>query len=133
MPNTVLMKLNRNYTLRSTLGHMLTFKKNEPMPIPLSLVRACAEIGAERVDGVDPFEEKEASRPAMPIDPSHRLGDISSALIDIVERNDNADFTASGIPKTSAVSVAVGYKVDRNEVMKAWQIRSEEIAEANVA
>ena len=51
----VVMVLNRDFSLASTLGHVLTFKKDEPMPVPPIMVRACAEIGATRVDCVDPF------------------------------------------------------------------------------
>ena len=124
----VMIKLNRNFTLRSTLGHMLTFKKNVPMPIPTVMIRACAEIGAERVDGKDAFEEKESDKEPQPIDPGDRLADVGSAIIDIVEKNDSRDFTAANMPKVGVVSAAVGYKVDRTEVSKAWQIRNEELA-----
>jgi hypothetical protein len=127
----VLMRLNRNYTLRSTLGHMLTFKKDVPMPIPPIMIRACAEIGAERVDGKDAFEVKEVVKVVQPVDPGSRLDDVRAGLDKIAERNDSREFTAAGMPKVAVVSEVVGYKVDRTEVTKAWQDRAEELAENN--
>lgn len=127
---TVMMKLNRNYTLRSTLGHMLTFKKDVPMPIPQIMVYACAQIGAERVDGKEVFVEPEAPK-SNPVDPGQRLNEVLAAFDGIVEKNDSRDFTASGIPKVSVMSKAVGYAIDRTEVMKAWEQRLEALAEAN--
>ena len=124
----VVMALNRNYTLASTLGHVLTFEKDKPMPIPPIMVRACAEIGAVRVDGVDAFEIVEEPKDAQPVDPGVRLEQVRAAIDVICERNGRNDFTASNTPKVKAVSEEVGYKVDRNEVSKAWAQRNEELA-----
>lgn len=124
----VVMVLNRNYTLSSTLGHVLTFKKDQPMPIPPIMVRACAEIGATRVDGVDPFEIVEDAKDAQPVDPGVRLEQIRKAIDVICERNARDDFTAANTPKVVSVSEEVGYKVDRTEVHKAWQERNEDLA-----
>lgn len=123
---TVTMKLNRDKTVRSTLGHMITFEKDKPIPVPQVMVRACAEIGAERVDGEDAFKEEEQKKPSQPIDPGERLEDIGAAIEEIVERNDSSDFTAAGIPNVKIVSNTVGYKVDRTEVLAAWKARIEE-------
>lgn len=121
-----LMKLNRNKTVASTLGHMITFVKDEPTPVPDIMIRACAEIGAVRVDGEDAFVEEEQKAPPVPVDPGQRLQEIGAALEKIVQRNDIDDFTAAGIPNVRAVGVEVGYKVDRTEVVAAWKARSEE-------
>jgi hypothetical protein len=126
----VTMVLNRDFTLASTLGHVITFKKDEPMPIPPIMVRACAEIGATRVDGVDPFDIVEDKKDTQPVDPGVRLEQIRTAIEAICERNGRNDFTASNTPKVPVVSKEVGYKVDRNEVSKVWQLRNEELAAA---
>ena len=122
----ILMKLNRNKTVASTLGHIITFVKGVPTPVPEIMVRSCAEIGAERVDGADAFAEEEKKVPANPVDPGQRLSEIGAALETIIERNDIDDFTAAGIPNVRAVGAEVGYKVDRTEVLSAWKARSEE-------
>jgi hypothetical protein len=124
----IAMVLNRNFCLSSTLGHVITFKKDEPTSIPPIMIRACAEIGATRVDGVDPFEIVEDAKSAQPVDPGIRLEQVRTAIDVVCGRNAREDFTAANTPKVSAVSVEVGYKVDRTEVSKAWQIRNEELA-----
>lgn len=127
----VKMTLDRNFTVRSTLGHMITFKKDEPLTIPAVMVRTCAEVGARRVDGVDAMAaEIVEAKSAQPIDPGHRLEDVRAAIERIVERNDVDEFTAGGTPKTAAITSEAGYKIDRTEVITAWKQRNEELAEA---
>jgi hypothetical protein len=131
MSEPVQMVLDRNFTVRSTLGHMITFTKNVPISIPTVMVRSCAEIGAKRVDGADAMPaEIEEAKLAQPIDPGHRLEDVRAAIEQIIERNDIDEFTAGGTPKTAAVTSEVGYKIDRTEVIRAWKQRNEELAEA---
>jgi hypothetical protein len=125
------MTLDRNFTVRSTLGHMITFKKGVPLTIPAVMVRTCAEVGAKRVDGADAVAaEIEEAKPTQPIDPGHRLEDVRAAIEQIVERNDIDEFTAGGTPKVPAVTSEAGYKIDRTEVIRAWKQRNEELAEA---
>jgi hypothetical protein len=57
--------------------------------------------------------------------------EVLAAFDAIVERNDFKEFTASGIPKVAVVADAVGYAIDRTEVMRAWEQRLETLAEAN--
>jgi hypothetical protein len=124
----IAMVLNRDFCLSSTLGHVITFEKDKPMSIPPIMVRACAEIGATRVDGVDSFEIVEDAKATQPVDPGIRLEQVRTAIDTVCERNTRGDFTASNTPKVAVISAEVGYKVDRTEVSKAWQIRNEELA-----
>jgi hypothetical protein len=123
---TVLMKLNRNKTVASTLGHMITFTKDVPMEIPLVMVRSCAEIGAERVDGKDAIVEEVEEKVNQPIDPGVRLDAVGVAIQAIVDRNDSQEFTAAGMPQVKVVSTEVGYRVDKTEVTAAWKARAED-------
>ena len=119
---TVEMVMDRNFTVRSTLGHMISFKKGAPMPVPEIMVRSCGEHGARRTDEVDVFAPPpEAPRQKQAVDPGERLVDVRAAVERIVERNDVDDFTAGNSPKTTAVSKEVGYKIDFMEVKKVWQ------------
>lgn len=130
MGATVKMVLDRNHTVRSTLGHMITFKKDEPVSVPSLMVRSCAEIGAKRVDKKDALKpEAEQQKPTQPIDPGQRLEEVRAAIGAIVERNDVDDFTAGGTPKVKAVTKQAGYKIDQTEVNRAWKQRNEELAE----
>jgi len=126
----VMMVLNRTYTLTSTLGHMLSFKKDVPMSVPSSMIRACGEIGAIRVDGepaVGVPEEIEGKL-TQPVDPGHRAIDIAAAIETLVTRNEREDFTAAGMPNIKSVSKEVDYRVDRSEVVKVWRQRAEDLA-----
>jgi hypothetical protein len=125
---TVTMKMERNYTVASTLGHMITFKKGVPMEVPEVMVRTCAEAGAVSVNGVDPFQEPEREGPYQPIDPGQRLNDVRKAIEKIVTANERDDFTAAGTPSVGAVSREAGYRIDRAEVQRVWQLRNEELA-----
>jgi hypothetical protein len=124
--NTVTMKLNRNKTVASTLGHMITFYKNVPMEVPSVMVRSCAEIGAERVDGKDAIVEETKVAVHQPIDPGERLDAVGIAIQEIVDRNDSQEFTAAGMPHVKVVSRIVGYRVDKTEVTAAWKARAED-------
>lgn len=128
----VKMVLNRNYTLASTLGHVLTFKKDTPLMVPAIMVHACAQIGAVRADGKDVFEEPEPVE-QQPVDPAQRLVAVRKAIENIVSANEREDFTAGGSPKTTAVSREAGFRVDQTEVRTAWQARNDELASNNDA
>jgi hypothetical protein len=124
---TVEMVMDRKFTVRSTLGYMISFEKGEPIPVPEIMVRTCGEHGARRTDGVDAFAPApEAPRAKQAVDPGERMVDIRAAIERIIERNDVNDFTAGNSPKTPAVSKEVGYKVDYTEVTRAWQQLNEE-------
>lgn len=129
---TVEMVMDRNYTVRSTLGHIITFKKGEPTLVVASMVRSCAEVGARRVDGeeaIKPVEEEDVAQAQQAVDPGQRMDDVRAAIDKLVEKNDVDDFTAGGSPKVASVSEVVGYKIDRTEVARAWKQRNEELAE----
>jgi len=126
---SVLMIMNRNVTLASTLGHIINFHKDEPVAVPAILVKEAAGMGAVPVDGSDPHAEPVSNEPAQPVSPSDRLVAIREVIDLMVETNMREDFTASGTPKLSQVSDAVGFKVDRTEVARAWKDRSLELAD----
>ena len=127
--NSIMMTMNRNVTITSTLGHMITFKKGVPTGVPSIMVRTCAERGAEKSDGENVLLEAEEVKETQPVDPGQRLEDIRAAMEKIVERNDVNDFTAAGIPSVPAVNKEVGYRVDRTEVNSAWRQRAEDLAD----
>lgn len=113
--------LNRAYTLRSTLGHIVNFVKGEPVYVPPALINEVVAIGAERSDGeaVDVLGPEEVVAAPMTLDERTTL--INDAFATIVGVNDADDFTAQGIPKVGVVEKMTGTKFDKNEVMTAWQ------------
>lgn len=126
MANTVKMVMARDYILRTTLGHSVRFKKDEPVNVPLIIEETAAQYGAIRVDGQESFKEEEA-KPAQPVDPAKRMKDVRAAIEKIVDINKSADFTAGGTPKVTAVSRVAGYKIDQVEVARAWAQRNEDL------
>ena len=122
------MKLNRNYRLASTLGHVLVFKKGEEIEVPDIIVREAIDIGAEFVEKEardEVFKEPEGP-PKTPVVPAERQDAILAAISAIEERNDRDDFTATGNPTMKAVERETGFKVDKGELIQAMKTRNED-------
>lgn len=122
------MKLNRNYRLASTLGHVLVFKKGEEIEVPDIIVREAIDIGAEFVEKEardEVFKEPEGP-PKTPVVPAERQDAILAAISALEERNDRDDFTATGNPTMKAVERETGFKVDKGELIQAMKTRNED-------
>lgn len=122
------MKLNRNYRLASTLGHVLVFKKGEEIEVPDIIVREAIDIGAEFVEKEardEVFKEPEGP-PKTPVVPAERQDAILAAISAIEESNDRDDFTATGNPTMKAVERETGFKVDKGELIQAMKTRNED-------
>lgn len=122
------MKLNRNYRLASTLGHVLVFKKGEEIEVPDVIVREAIDIGAEFVEKEardEVFKEPEGP-PKTPVVPAERQDAILAAISAIEESNDRDDFTATGNPTMKAVERETGFKVDKGELIQAMKTRNED-------
>jgi len=122
------MKLNRNYRLASTLGHVLVFKKGEEIEVPDIIVREAIDIGAEFIEKEardEVFKEPEGP-PKTPVVPAERQDAILAAISAIEESNDRDDFTATGNPTMKAVERETGFKVDKGELIQAMKTRNED-------
>ena len=127
------MVLNRNYTMHTTLGHTIQFKRNVPTHVPPILRSQAIAIGAVPADGSDPdVLQDEAQANAAPADPFERVEAVRKAIESIVRRNERLDFTAAGIPTVAAVSQAAGWKVQAREIANEWQARGERALEADL-
>jgi hypothetical protein len=122
-----IFKLNRNHTLRSLYGHVVTFKKDEDTFVPNIVVNECVAIGAVQVDGtpdvLGPEEKTE-----KPLSPAEREAAILAAFDKLVATNDREDFTGSGLPSDKAVERETGFKVDTKERNSLWNKRREQMA-----
>ena len=131
---STLMVLNRRANLASTLGHVISFFKGEPVAVPRILMRDAINMGAVPFDKkINVEEELVETRPSQPVDPAERLDDIAVVIEAMVDDNIREDFTAAGTPNINRVSARVGYKADRTEVLAAWSARSIALAEENEA
>ena len=117
MPDFV---LNRNYTMRTTYGHIINFKKGVPVHVPPICARDAAAIGAEAVgEKVDPLGAEEVV--VAPLPPDERKARIFAAFKTMQERNERSDFTGNGGPAKAALINLVGFEVDKKEYDPLWQ------------
>ena len=111
--------LNRNYTLRTLMGHSIEFKKGEPTFVPRIVEKDALAIGALPVDGETPnVLMSEELAPRYTPDEQHEL--MIQAFEQIVARNDSKDFTGSGVPSVKAVERVCGFSIDRADLNAAW-------------
>ena len=113
--------LNRNYTLRTTLGHIITFQKGVPTHVPEECWELALGVGAEP-------ENPDAIK--MPTDPedlpeaptgAERKRQIRTAMLRLEKRNQRGDFTAGGAPHTQVLQQLVGFRVDQAERDQIWR------------
>ena len=123
--------LNRDYTLSSTMGHAIAFKKGVPVHVPPIMYKAALGIGAVPADGTEPALENEQSPDSAPVDPQERADVIYEAIKQMVADNVNDEFTAANAPKESAVTKRVGFKVQTKEIKPLWQRYHDEKAGEN--
>lgn len=122
------MVLNRNYVHASLMGHAIRFVKGQPVNVPNSVVREIVAIGGLRADGEDAIPEPEKVIDATPVNPLDREDAILIAFEALMDKNARDDFTGTGMPKLAAVTREAGFRVDKTELNKAWQVRADRIA-----
>lgn len=130
----MLMTLNRNYTMSTTLGHSIFFKRGTPTHVPPALRSLAISIGAVPADGGDPNvlpEDELVSN--SPVDPEERAAAVRKAIDMIVRANERGDFTAAGVPTVAAVTQVAGWKVQAREIAQEWQARGERALAADMA
>lgn len=120
------MVLNRNYTLNTTLGHCVRFKKGVPTDVPKVIVQQALSVGAEAVDeaaqkevDIEASKDDPKARSAVPTG-DERKGKIKEVLEQIASRNQSGDFTAGGKPKLEAINAELDFKVTTEERDELW-------------
>lgn len=115
MPNFV---LNRDYVLRTTLGHSIAFKKGVPTFVPTIIERQAVAIGAECIDKEVKMLDDE--KVVIELSPEERREKILAAFAMLEARNGREDFTGNGQPSVKAVEREVGFDTDRAEITELW-------------
>lgn len=117
---------NRNFTLATTKGHVIFFKKGRPQMCPNVVLEDAIAVG------IIPTDERDLPGgdvdPLLPVEATgtERIRQIRDVIESLMRRNARGDFTASGLPNIKVLSNAVGYKVDQSELGRIWHIiRSE--------
>lgn len=126
------MTLNRDFTLNTTKGHSIEFKKGVPTGVPPALYQDALQIGAVDADGKDPVIE-DPKAPKVPVDPAERNPKIAEAIELLIEQNDRTDFTAAGAPKADAVGKLTGWKVSAKEIEAIITARNEKLEAQKLA
>lgn len=116
-----LMTLNRDYTLTTTLGHMITFEKNEPTHVPDMCVPAAVSVGAVLADGSRIEVIPKDPQPIKEVDAAERARIIAAAIEKMVLRGDRGDFAASGAPQLKRLVAACGFSIADTERDEAWR------------
>lgn len=114
--------LHRNYSMSTTTGHVIDFKKDEATWVPNVCISIAIGIGARPVDAtiaevdVLPAEVK-ASAP-MTSEQKQKL--FSDAFEKMLLRNNRGDFTASGLPHLKQLETLLGFPVSQQERDEYW-------------
>jgi hypothetical protein len=111
--------LNRNHSMRSLYGHIVDFKKGQPVYVPPICAREAASIGAECVDGKVDVLDPEAPV-VVPMSPDERQENILTAFKLMEERAQRGAFSASGIPAKNSLEKILGFGVDKKEFEPLW-------------
>lgn len=126
--STVMMVCQRDYTLRTKLGHTIKFIAGEPTPVPET---AYAEAISKNIVAARP---KEGEKPYFALAHAEITGSLRDALIfeamvEIIARNDIEDFAGGGVPKAAAITKAIGITVSAKEVAKYHDVYKQVLAE----
>lgn len=121
--------LNRNYTLASLAGRVISFKKGEPVWVPPEVEKEALMIGATPVDGHKDILDPEVEAP-KPLEAGERLEAINKAYATMKARDVRGDFTAQGVPSTKVLEKLVGFEVASKERDETWQAYREALLAA---
>lgn len=121
--------LHRNFTLRTTKGHTISFAKGEPAWVPPMCVPDAVAIGAvAQNEAVDVLGDEPA--PVTTLSADERQQKLFAAFDTMLSRSERNDFTASGLPHARRLTGMVGFDVGNRERDDAWQLYTRSKAEA---
>lgn len=122
-----LMKMPRNWTVRTTSGHVIRFRKNVEVNVPddFAVIEECRKFAAEYVDASEeqPLPDEEAlGFTPVPKTPAERRTRILTLL---GEMKDNQaehrnHFTAASLPSIRYLQSALGFDVRADEIKDLW-------------
>lgn len=110
--------LHRDRTVVSTKGHIVEFKKGEPVHVPPEMHQEVLAVGAEPEEDLP--EEEQPSGAQQPSDPAEREAALFAAFEAIILRGNRDEFTAGGAPHGRTLATELGYVVSSKERDLAW-------------
>lgn len=126
---SIMMVCPRDYTLRTTLGHTIAFKANEPISVPDS----CYQEALSK--NILPAKVQNSDDPAFELAHAEITGTLRDALVFeaielLVKRNNVEDFGGGGVPKAAAIFAETGVQLSSREAGGFW-IRYKQIKAEN--
>lgn len=122
---TTLMVCPRNYTLRTTLGHVIAFKAGEPVAVPNEVVELALAVNIlpapnqtlpAHSEGAAPGFTKIAAMPQL-----LREAIVMRCIDELVRENNPANFSGGGRPKPTSIRERCAIDVSATETNKAWE------------
>jgi len=120
------MVMNRNWTVRSTRGHTLRFRKDEPINVPddYKVIEECQRYGALYADpeAAPALPDEGAQVTNLPKTPNERRSRIEALMSEMKEFQEEHrnHFTAAGRPNAKYVQATLGFDVSAAEVEELW-------------
>jgi len=122
---------NRNFTLATTKGHIVFFKKGQPTMCPNLILEDAIAVGILPTDDADLPGGDDSILPVEATG-SARIQQIRDIIEALIRRNGRGDFTASGIPSKKVVEHALGYRIDETELGRVWHMMQQENADTRI-
>lgn len=117
---TTKMVCPRDFTLRSTSGHVIAFKANEPTDVPDVLYAEALSFNIIPASGKANVQDSPATASSTVAMGPLRDALIYNAIHTLVERNSSEDFDGGGVPKVAAIAELSGVKLGAPERTKYW-------------
>jgi hypothetical protein len=122
---------NRNFTLATTKGHIIFFKKGRPTMCPNLILEDAIAVGILPTDDADLPGGDDSVLPVEATG-SARIQQIRDIIEALMRRNGRGDFTASGIPSKKVIEHALGYRIDETELGRVWHTMQQENADSRI-
>jgi len=123
--------LHRNYSMSTTTGHIISFKKDEAVWVPPACVPNAISIGAQPVNST--LVELDV-QPAEAVPKALTSEEKQKAFFVVFEklllRSNRGDFTASGLPHLKQMENLLGFPVASQERDDYWTKYNESKLEA---
>lgn len=108
MAKTVEMVMQQNRTLRTTRGHTIRFRKNEPRTIPREVMDEAMRFGAVPTEEANVPSEPDPTPDTGPTTVEERRQVIKDGIRKLRERKGRQDFNASGRPTMDKLREVTG-------------------------
>jgi hypothetical protein len=112
-------KMHRNFTLRSTCGLSMEFKKGELVFVPPPLYAEAIAAGA--IPETELTEDELPPKPAEPPPGAERDAKIAAAFEAVLKRGLKEEFTAGNVPHASVLTKELGWAMNAKERDEAWR------------